>query len=317
MSSALLQNIFTALIMLSSPGNNERSQVHITYCDEVCQETPICDNKSTWHCQKPKLNSDIFNEKVSEFSQTMSKDSAKKLAKAISYSRPETHEEGLARYYIIALAIEKVSGELSREKCLKEGGNKDTCKDRPWFWDQRSLAMLTATLIYKESGLSNNVHGGLRSGLGDCHNGYCNSYGLGQVMQIALRAHKLPYNVKEIVGIDYQSTEKTIRAVAHNMAGAKGMCGYRHPKMDSTAGAFSLYGTGNNCKLKYLNDRAGTYYWILNNKKTIDNKLSNIMLGERYKEIYNLLLNSKVQIKQLPAVKFETVELNKFLVKYN
>jgi len=313
-----------ALVSILPPGNNEHSQVSISYCDEICQSTPICDNKATWHCNSPRLNKDIYKEKTEELiNKGLSKDIAKENAKVLSYSRPETYEEGLARYYIIATAIEKVSGELSKNECLKENVNKAVCKDKPWYYDQRSLAMLVATLIIKESGLRSDVHGGMHSGLGDCHfhyrNGkyeeYCNSYGLGQVMQIALRAHHLDYNVKEIAGLDYISTEKSIRAVAYAMSGAKGICGYRYPKMDSVAGAFSLYGTGNNCKLKYLNDRSGMYYMILYSKKNITNDILEVMSGEKYKEVYDLLYNTKKQIHQLPSVKFETIELNKFFVK--
>lgn len=324
MNVTLLQNIFVSLVSILPPGNNQASQVPISYCNEVCQITPICDNKSTWHCGVPTLNKDIYTEKTDKLIEKgLSKESAKEEAYNYSFSRPETYEEGLARYYIIATAIEKVSGELSKEKCLSENADKTVCKGKPWYGDQKSLASFISTLIIGESKLSSNVHGGLESGLGDCYHHYkdgkvvryCNSYGLGQMMQPSLDAHNLGYKKEEIVGLDLFSTEKAILGIAYGLIGAKGICQYRFPKMDSNAAAFSLYGTGNNCKLKYLNDRVTTYYMILYNKKTTNDKILNIMSGKRYKYIYNLLLNSTSQIHKLPEVEFEQISLNKFLVK--
>lgn len=319
---SLWEHILAMFVTIVSPGNNENSQTQITYCDEICQQTQICNNKSNWQCSTPKLDKEYFTEKVSEFSKTMDNDKAEKLAKVISYTRPETYEEGLVRYQIIAQAIDKVSNELSREKCLKENTDKSLCKNKPWYGDEKSLAAFVATLIIGESRLSSNVHGGLESGLGDCFHRYkdgktvryCNSYGLGQMMQPALDAHKLGYKKQEIVGLDYMSTEKAVRGIAYGLIGAKGVCGYRHPKMDSYAGAFSLYGTGNNCKLKYLNDRSKTFWYILVSKKKINEDTLFIMENKSYKRLYNLLINSNKQIKYLPSVNFETIELDKFLV---
>ena len=197
------QQILAVLINLISPGKTIYSRVPIDVCDEQCQKTPLCDNISDWKCKSPQFEKKLYEKLLLNYT-TESVDEAMKIARFRSFTRPETYEEGLVRYAIIAQAIANISQSATRHLCLqkckdiaattcdessaetlekcKEQSPKDyiTCSNAcktnaPWSWSRAELALMTAVVINQESGFRADVHGGTGSlGRGDCTWKYSN-----------------------------------------------------------------------------------------------------------------------------------------------
>src|SRR5690606_7745887 len=224
--NALAEMILMSMLNLIPPGMSKYSRVPVDYCDNQCQKTYICENKTDFRCQPPKFSRALYKEKVKNLTNKgISLNEAEKLAKPLSFTRAETSEEALARYIIIAEAISKVSEQQVKET---------------WSWDQRTLAYMLLTITSYESGFRADVHGGAKRG--DCDWAYsdgrrakpgakgsspipgtCKSVCLGQINFMKSRTI-LGYTKSELVGIDFASTSRCLTVVAKKLAGARNYC---------------------------------------------------------------------------------------------
>jgi hypothetical protein len=193
------QYIFAMLLAIISPGQSTYSRVALPTCDETCQKTLLCSNPNDWRCKAPQFNQQLYEEHLAQLrKQGMPVDKAMAQARLMSFTRPETYQEGLVRYAVIAQAIADVSEEttqhLCKQTCNEEstsahnacvGADKDQCiaqadadakschqqciKNAPWLWSRADLAFMIATVTDQESGFRADVHGGTGTlGRGDC-----------------------------------------------------------------------------------------------------------------------------------------------------
>jgi hypothetical protein len=129
--------------------------------------------------------------------------------------RVETYEEGLSRYWGIARAVARATGENDR------------------------LARLVVTVTRHESGWRRDVHSGIGpDSKGD--NGH--SWGLGQAMVGLHPNSPVPhtkYRARDIVGTDEDSTQRCISTVARYLEIATDHCERIH---GGPACPFSVYG---------------------------------------------------------------------------
>lgn len=255
--------ILATLISIVSPGQSIYSQVAIDYCDEICQETPLCANPHDWRCKPPKFNKAIYDKKLEEYSP--------KEAKARSYTRPETYDEGIVRYAIIAQAISDVSESstlnLCKQKCTDEQCHKDCMRTALWKGSRKELAFMIATVASQESGFRADVHGGTGSaGRGDCKYQYpdgtpaqpfakgaipiagtCKSVCLGQI-NIGNGTTSQGWKAADLVGIDLESTKRCFTVVAQNLSRSRSYCNRLGGK-DWAKGTFAAYGSGSSCTI--------------------------------------------------------------------
>ncbi len=293
--SKLVESLVAAAIQFAPPGYSHYSQVPITYCDEVCQQTPVCDDPSKWNCKPPTMDSGIYQEKLQELlDEGHSFEMASFYAKPLSYTRPETYEEGLVRYQVIGEAVVKAalqsSQRVCKQQCKQLTDEKEvvTCHHScnayaPWKWSYKELAYLTLTVWGNESGFRGDVHGGVGpDGRGDC--GYlkagkqvaantpgatrfCKSVCLGQAnvgMGYVVVAGQRWY-AKDLVGIDLASTYRCAMATMSTLARARGFCtGPMAPATTDWAGAtLSMYGTGNKCDAPNLMARSKGFHGMM------------------------------------------------------
>lgn len=171
----------------------------------------------------------------------------------------------------------------SHKVCSQQPGDaRKTCDDKadkaaischkscvntaPWLWSQSGLAIMEATVTGQESGYRGDVQGGTgKMGRGDCQWSFpdgrraapwtkgaypiastCRSVCLGQ---INVGHGKTPegYTANDLVGLDYQSTERCLTVVAHVLAKSRLLCTRWHRVADWPAATFSAYGTGATC----------------------------------------------------------------------
>lgn len=271
------------------------SRVEIPYCDTACQTTLLCDNPHDWRCKKPKFEKYLYDRNVSDMMEEQrqtkrwnSYDEMKKEARARSFSRPETYEEALERYVIIAKALYDVSRELSigtadpqlLKLCraeAKKGNKPDECKalksSRPWKWRPDQLMWMMATVAKYESGFRRDVHSGEGdASRGDCQwkynkdhpragqyapawaknahrvAGTCRSVCLGQ---INLGSGRTPggWGARDLVGIDYDSTKRCLTVAGRHLAVHRSRCSRSSQATDWVTATFTGYGTGGACKI--------------------------------------------------------------------
>lgn len=197
----LIQAIMATMIAMIPPGYSSLSRLPIDYCDQECQDTPLCEEwRSNWRCKRPQLDRRGYRQRLAQYQKEgMSFEKARKEAKLRSYTRPETKEEGLARYAIVATAVSDVSRKMTRHMCKSkckgvaeqasqvcenpedetmcktageealEACHKDCNKQAPWRWRRMELIYSALTVMQKESGFRADVHGGTgMMGRGDC-----------------------------------------------------------------------------------------------------------------------------------------------------
>lgn len=186
--------VLAALLSLMKPGETALSRVPISICDEQCQQSLLCENKHHWRCKPPQLDKNLYGQYLANFQANgMDEETAMHEAGIRSFTRPETYEEGLVRYAIIAQAISNVSDKMTRQHCFTRCANninklqcdekiecdskeqeeqacfKQCAKDSPWRWKQAELAYMLVTAANQESGYRGDVHGGTGLlGKGDC-----------------------------------------------------------------------------------------------------------------------------------------------------
>lgn len=169
--------------------------------------------------------------------------------------RLETAEEGVARYAVIARALEAVSLDATTPA---DGG-------RPlWPWARRELVAGLLTIARHESGFRRDVHEGVGpAALGDCSTGRdgvrrCRSVCLVQVQTGGLDGRRGGRLGRDLVGIDVNSTAWCLRAGAELLARSRRACTHGG---DWFAPSVALYGSGRTCSTRpaWVQRRAATY----------------------------------------------------------
>jgi len=221
MLSKYTASILASMLKMLMPGHSLYSQVPISTCDEACQSTPLCDNKADWRCVKPLFDKDLYEKYSDEL-----KDDKEAILR--SFTRPETFEEGLVRYAIIATAAGEVSEKTNRNLCKKQCDNakynayglcssqtdnalkqcnddtdnqSNACHnqcitDTPWLWSRKESIYMALTAAEEESGFRADVHGGTGSaGKGDCK--WAHEDGL-PAPAWSKNAHRVPGSCKSV-----------------------------------------------------------------------------------------------------------------------
>jgi hypothetical protein len=126
--NTLVEYILAAMMTITAPGMSNYSQTPVKYCDAECAATPLCENEHDFRCKPPVFNKSLYVHRQSQLrAEGMGAEEAIEEAIPLSYTRPESYEEGLARYYIIADQIVKAAQDNSYGYCLAE----NECKLRP------------------------------------------------------------------------------------------------------------------------------------------------------------------------------------------
>lgn len=278
-----VEALLAGMISIMPPGFSMYSQVPIAYCDEHCQETKLCDDPSKWRCRKPRLDYVVWQDMTTDLVDNLNMpfEEAREKAKFISYTRPETYDEGLVRYVIIATTLWDESLRMNQPYCKSQCNqqkfenekehyacHKSCRKASSWRWSRKELAWLTMVVYGKESGFRADVHGGVTpQGLGDCtwkRKGRwakaaspgahpilstCRSFCLGQA-NVGRRGY-VTYNGNrwsgfDLVGIDYESTKRCTTIAMRNLSRARLYCTGRLAPIatDWAAATLSGYGTG-------------------------------------------------------------------------
>lgn len=269
------------MVWMLNPGHSVYSKVPIDHCDEVCQETALCDNAADWRCSKPTLDKQLYNINYRELQTLYSGDELIKKAKEKSFTRPETYEEGLERYFTIAQAVFDVSHELSQngrydsglvQKCstVKARTNPECAeiRNRPWRWSPVELQNMILTVSKYESGFRRDVHSGQGvASRGDCEwkdrstgkwakpgssnafmiAGSCRSVCLGQI-NIGKGTTPEGWTADDLVGLDYDSTKRCLTRAGTILAIQRNRCtGFYGSGADWARSTFTAYGTGGTC----------------------------------------------------------------------
>jgi len=274
--STLTVSILASMLNVTPPGGSMYSYVPLKYCDETCQTTPLCDNKANWRCQKPKFRRELYEEFLTEFQKYMPLKEAQEEARFRSYTRPETKEEGFARYLMIARAISSVSENSTRHLCKQTCTDEDTLEtchkecnsSAPWIWKRTELAYMMMTIASQESGFRADVHGGIGMGRGDCAWKYpdgrpaapgatgarrdsstCKSVCLGQI-NVGSGTTSEGWTADDLVGLDYESTKRCMTVTARILAQSRMLC----TRWNKTGGnwakaTFAAYGSGSSCTI--------------------------------------------------------------------
>lgn len=286
------QYILAMMLALISPGQSTYSRVALQSCDAQCQKTPLCANKHSWFCKPPVFDQQLYNNAFQMLkSQGLSDKAANEAAKLKSFTRPETYEEGLARYVVIAQAIADVSEENTRHICNERCKNKSSVachqsctKTSPWLWSRADLALAIATVTNQESGYRADVHGGVGTmGRGDCRwrfsngkpaspyakgaapvSGSCRSVCLGQI-NLGKGTTPGGFKAGDLVGVDYGSTKRCLTVVARYLSRSRLYCTRWKKPSNWARATFTSYGTGATCvaykkRTKRINGKAVAQY---------------------------------------------------------
>lgn len=343
----LAEELLAAMLSISPPGYSVHSQVQIPYCNEDCQKTYLCDNTQDFRCQPPKLNNKLFEEireklflnKLNSNHEFTMIDITKlnKKAEYQSFTRPETYEEGLVRYRIIAEALANASKFSTNAICIAKCQSSDrACKKKcskiaPWKHDQRSLAFSTMIKMSFESHFRSDVHGGQKRG--DCawrmKNGkiarpntpgakfICKAVCLGQ-KQLVNKDPVTGYSPNDLVGIDYASTYRCSITIMRHLAFSREYCmgrwasGKGHGK-DWVTAMFAMYGTGRYCESKSSVER-GSKFWLYFNKSwSLDESKEKLL--EKAEPTINIFMHSKQQIYWMNPVNLQLKDIIESLKK--
>lgn len=277
------QVLLATMISLTPPGNSVYSQVEISQCDTKCQETSACDNPTDWRCSKPKFSHARYQKNLERLVQDgVSYDVAMTIAREKSFTRPETYNEGVIRYWVIANAASKVAHETTNSVCKSacSGGDR-RCYKRcdsaaPWRGTEKQLAYMLIVVANGESGFRRDVHLGLgHMSRGDCvvknNKRFCQSACL---TQINIGNGKTPegWSASDLVGTDQKSTSRCFATSAKYLAKSRGWCTgpYMPVYKDWAKATFAAYGSGNSCVL-YARNKHGEPIFL-------KDKMGNILL---------------------------------------
>lgn len=290
-----VMGLVLSLVNSVSPGKSMYSRVEIPYCNEICQESPLCDNLHDWRCKRPIFEKWLYNQNLSNMieeqkntKQWNSYEDLEREARFQSYTRPETYEEAVERYVIIAKAIYDASRELSImsadqqliQFCKNEAklkNNPTECQklklNRPWRWSPDHLMWMMATVAKYESGFRRDVHSGKgNAALGDCEwkynkdhpragqrapagskgsyrvPGTCRSACLSQI-NLGTGRTSNGWSIDDLVGIDYDSTKRCFITAGRYLATHRLRCTRSAQVTDWVMATFTGYGTGWACRI--------------------------------------------------------------------
>ena len=326
----LLEALIAMMISLIPPGYSMYSQVPITHCDEACQQTKLCDDPSKWKCRTPQLSRSRQHELATDYAQATGKsyEEAMAYAKPYSYTRAETYEEGLARYYVIARAARAVSLKTNRNYCKAQCNkitekkeafacHKKCLRSSNWRWSRKELEYLILTVLKLESGYRADVHGGVPpKGRGDCvwkkkgkraaawSKGAmpvistCKSVCLGQInlgQNGKVKYLNQYWYADDLVGIDYTSTEQCLTAVGKYLARSRLWCTSRLAPItnDWAAATLSMYGTGRVCDSKKLMPRSGVFWKKFNHPVALQPKAKQALQDPTVLILINQLMTTQ------------------------
>lgn len=203
------------------------------------------------------------------------------------HTRPETEQEGRARYAMIAGAIARVAERMTWRKhprcqpaTIARWSNVKPPKEcerawraRPWQSTSKQLVHYLLTVTYSESGFRRDVH----AGKGTMSKGDPDKYGKGQSWCLGQRKlgatgsakTKRGWRARDLVGLDVKSTERCLATAVDVLARARNVC--RSPWGPEARGPvciFGVYGgiwasTGN----KSILARVRSYHKVLRLEK--------------------------------------------------
>ena len=326
----LVENILAAMIAVIPPGMSTYSQVPVSYCDVECQSTPRCDNPTSFKCKAPELNKELLALKYLEFeSEGLTEEETTAKATPYAFSRPETYEEGLARYYVIAESVVASARRNSYGACIAD----NQCKDQPdtegegslvacykqcestaiWKRSYKDLAWALFTVSSYESGWRSDVHAGVGEwGRGDCKwtkgNVYvpawtkggtpqpntCNSYGLTQVWfgvpARTLHDTRGAVTYDMVLGLDEGSTEQSFDLAARFLAMAYRACNGVEGQTWAL-GMFSMYGSGSGCTKESSKLREGRFWKYSRTETGLAQRHLDTLVSPYVQELVALLQN--------------------------
>lgn len=259
--------LLSSMISMSAPGNSVFSRVMLESCDTECQTQRLCDEGFSWKCDPPKFEKWRHKELLDQLLEGGDEPTGENYVesmKQFAFSRPETYEEGLERYVVIAQAAYEISRERSANTADEEDKkycngwsnySSERCtearKARPWKWAPDELMYLLTITAQFESGFRRDVHSGLgESAKGDCSwyfadgrparpmakgaERVCKSNCLNQIKLEVVRAARgdkrgqmltvSGFAADEIVGIDLDSTKRCFHESAAILARSRGWC---------------------------------------------------------------------------------------------
>lgn len=331
----LVEYILAAMIATIPPGQSSFSQVPIEVCDGTCQITPRCENEHDFRCKPPSLNMSLYLQKQDELvSSGMSPEDAIIAAYDHSFTRPETYEEGLARYYVISEALvassrkNSYSACVADNECLKipeEDGLKKChlqCSSKAkWQGKPEHLAWAMFTVSGFESGWRSDVQAGVGwAGRGDCDwekngvkvkswtrggrpvPGTCRSYGLNQAWfgsparELSSYYETLKYD--DVLGLDYNSASKSFDLAATQLFRAYHAC--RGAEQDWAWTMFSLYGSGAGCRIPKAKKRSLRFWQFSRQPPVLLEKHKEALETEEVQELISFL-KSENKILWLPS----------------
>lgn len=229
----LTKTILTVLLQLGQPGRSPYSVVTMPECGNKTAPTcnvsePVCD-EPTLGCRAPRW-SDAYG----------------------SWVRQEGKYEASQRFLTISKAISQVASEGSAEGW--------------WQWGSDNLAYSLATIAFHESGFRRDIHEGVGdASMGDCHTiagkRSCRSVCLMQLNIGGLKGSVDGMLGEELVGSDFESTRKCIRAGAKIFARQRSFTA-RRAIAEWFEPTMSGYGSGSTMWTKSA--------WVSNRKRTFE-----------------------------------------------
>jgi hypothetical protein len=339
----LVKHILAAMMTITAPGMSTYSQTPVKHCDIECQSTPLCENEHDFRCKPPTLNKSLYLQKQEELvAEGIAPAEAVTRALPMAYSRPETYEEGLARYYVIASSIVDVAQKNSYQYCLAENecqkaatthtgeGSLQACykgcyESHRWDRTTEQLAWALFTVSTFESGWRADVHSGTGwAGRGDCSwekDGVkvpawteggkpiistCNSFGLTQIWfgnpPRVMSSYSRQYTYDQVLGLDAASTRGSLDVAVTVLSRADRLC--RGVKHDWAWAMFSLYGSGGGCKVEGAKLRSSRFWKWAYTKNHVDlaPHHEEALLSPHVQSLISYLMQAPAPVLWMPAV---------------
>jgi hypothetical protein len=218
---------------------------------EPSEELPVsCQGKVRVACEPPTKRAVYYNLRIVRH----------------EWQRPETYDEGVKRYAMIAKAIERVAKEKERQ------------------YPPELMWKFLTTIAFHESGLRRDVHLGLGNwAIGDCawrrvndHRGKvrvpgtCRSHGLFQsLFSDPYRSKLFGWRARQITGLNMPSTVRATTVAAKHLDRLWKGCSH-NDKFVSVSCVFAAYGGVRSAKDPRIQGRAGTFVKLGQAPKELD-----------------------------------------------
>lgn len=330
----LVGQLLAAMISIIPPGQSSFSQVPLEFCDAECQATPRCENEHDFRCKPPTLDKGLYLQAQDDLlAQGVPKEQALAEAYTASFTRPETYEEGLARYFVIATAITEAAKKNSYGACLAERQCKEkvdrelqacyaSCsRTARWQRSTKQLAWALLTVSSFESGWRSDVQAGVGShGRGDCRwekdnkptkawteggrplLNTCNSYGLNQAWfgnpARALETAFALVEYSDVLGLDYAATVTSFNLAATHLLRAHGLC--KGSAGDWAWSMFSLYGSGASCEVPSAKKRSARFWQLLTHPPEMLQKHKDALASAHVQNLIAFLMYADSPILWMP-----------------